>query len=45
MADEIERLLDSKRQLLLAISHELCSPITHAKVGFSLLEKIQSKKD
>ena len=37
MADEIQRMLDAKRQLLLAISHELRSPLTRAKVSVELL--------
>jgi len=39
MADEIEQMLEAKRQLLLAISHELRSPITRAKVALSLMEE------
>lgn len=38
MADEIRRMLEAKRQLLLAISHELRSPLTRAKVAVALLE-------
>lgn len=38
MADDIEQMLEAKRQLLLAISHELRSPITRAKVALSLME-------
>ena len=38
MADDIEAMLDAKRQLLLAISHELRSPITRARVSVELLE-------
>ncbi len=38
MADEIEQMLEAKRQLLLAISHELRSPIARAKVSLELLE-------
>ena len=37
MADDIQRMLDAKRQLLLAISHELRSPLTRAKVATDLL--------
>lgn len=37
MADEIRRMLEAKRQLLLAISHELRSPLTRAKVAVALL--------
>ena len=38
MADDIQNMLEAKRQMLLAISHELRSPITRAKVATSLLE-------
>lgn len=38
MADDIQQLLEAKRQLLLAISHELRSPITRAKVSLAMLE-------
>lgn len=37
MADDIEQMLEAKRQLLLAISHELRSPLTRAKVAVALL--------
>ncbi|MDQ7015940.1 MAG: HAMP domain-containing sensor histidine kinase, partial [Gammaproteobacteria bacterium] len=39
MADDIEQMLEAKGQLLLAISHELRSPITRAKVALSLMEE------
>ena len=38
MADDIKNMLEAKRQLLLAISHELRSPITRAKVATSLMD-------
>lgn len=38
MADDIEQMLEAKRQLLLAISHELRSPLTRAKVAVELLD-------
>lgn len=38
MADNIEHMLEAKRQLLLAISHELRTPITRAKIALSLVE-------
>lgn len=38
MAGDIEQMLDAKRQMLLAISHELRSPITRAKISVALLE-------
>jgi signal transduction histidine kinase len=37
MADDIENMLAAKQQLLLAISHELRSPVTRAKVALSLM--------
>lgn len=38
MADEIQQMLDAKRQLLLAISHELRSPLTRARVAAEILD-------
>jgi signal transduction histidine kinase len=38
MADDVQQMLDSKRQLLLAISHELRSPLTRARVATSLVD-------
>ena len=38
MADRIQQMLESKRQLLLAISHELRSPLTRAKLATALLD-------
>ncbi len=37
MADDIRGMLEAKRQLLLAISHELRSPLTRARVNLALL--------
>jgi signal transduction histidine kinase len=37
MADDIGRMLEAKRQLLLSVSHELRSPVTRAKVSAELL--------
>lgn len=39
MAEDIEGMLDAKRQLLLGASHELRSPLTRAKVAIQLLDK------
>jgi signal transduction histidine kinase len=39
MAEDIEGMLDAKRQLLLAVSHELRSPLTRAKVAVNMLEE------
>ena len=38
MADDIEAMLEAKRQLLLAISHELRSPLTRARLNAELLD-------
>jgi signal transduction histidine kinase len=37
MADDIREMLEAKRELLLAISHELRSPLTRARVNAELL--------
>ena len=37
MADDLQQMLEAKRQLLLAISHELRSPLTRARVNAELL--------
>jgi signal transduction histidine kinase len=39
MALQIKSMLEGKQQLLLAISHELRSPLTRAKVNIALLEE------
>ena len=39
MAGDIEKMLDAKRQLLLAVSHELRSPLTRATVATALLDE------
>ena len=44
MADDVENMLEAKRQLLLAISHELRSPITRAKVALSLMDDKKLKE-
>lgn len=38
MAERIQKMLDSKRELLLAISHELRTPLTRARVAAELVE-------
>lgn len=38
MADDIEQMLEAKRQLLLAISHELRSPLTRARVAAAMID-------
>lgn len=39
MAEQIKNMLESKRQLLLGISHELRSPIARSKVNLELLQQ------
>ena len=45
MAADIEKLLEAKRQLLLAISHELRSPLTRMKVSLEMLPEEKYKRD
>lgn len=48
MGADIERMLDAKRSLLLAISHELRSPLTRARLNTELLPEtadLQSNRD
>lgn len=45
MADDIEQMLEAKRELLLAISHELRSPLTRAKISTALLEDSPTQAD
>lgn len=49
MADSLQSMLEAKRQLLLAISHELRTPITKAKLRLEFMpestEKEQLKED
>lgn len=44
MASDIQHMLEAKRELLLAISHELRSPITRAKVSLALLEESKASE-
>lgn len=44
MADDIQHMLEAKRQLLLAISHELRSPLTRAKVSLALVDDKHNKE-
>lgn len=43
MADKLQALLEAKRQMLLAISHELRSPITRAKVNSEFIDNDKTK--
>jgi signal transduction histidine kinase len=49
MADSLQSMLEAKRQLLMAISHELRTPITKAKLRMEFMpdseEKTQLKED
>jgi signal transduction histidine kinase len=45
MADDVRDMLEAKRQLLLAISHELRSPLTRAKVALEFLDDDQVKRN
>ncbi len=45
MAGEIQAMLEAKRQLLLAISHELRSPLTRANVSLALMGESPLKDD
>jgi signal transduction histidine kinase len=44
MASEIEQMLEGKRQLLLAISHELRSPLTRARVNAELIDESEPRQ-
>jgi signal transduction histidine kinase len=44
MADEIQQILEAKRQLLLAINHELRFPLTRAMVNLELIQPISSER-
>jgi signal transduction histidine kinase len=44
MADDVQQMLEAKRQLLLAISHELRSPLTRTKVALEFLEDDASRQ-
>ncbi|MDT8427856.1 MAG: HAMP domain-containing sensor histidine kinase [Pseudomonadales bacterium] len=45
MADSLQSMLEAKRQLLLAISHELRTPITRAKLQLEFLEENTIRKN
>ncbi|MCB1665683.1 MAG: HAMP domain-containing histidine kinase [Pseudomonadales bacterium] len=45
MADSLQSMLEAKRQLLLAISHELRTPITRAKLHLEFIEDGSVKED
>lgn len=43
MADGLHHMLDAKRQLLLAISHELRSPLTRARLNAELVDESEAR--
>jgi len=44
MAEDVQEMLEAKRQLLLAISHELRSPLTRAKVSLEFVDDEVARK-
>ena len=44
MADSLKAMLEAKRQMLLAISHEIRSPITRAKVNSEFIDNEKIRK-
>ncbi len=44
MADDVQGMLEAKQQMLLAISHELRSPLTRTKVALEFLDDEKTKK-
>ncbi|MBL4703451.1 MAG: HAMP domain-containing histidine kinase [Flavobacteriales bacterium] len=44
MAEELEKMIEAKRQLLLGISHELRSPLTRVKVGIEFINDPKVKQ-
>ena len=44
MADDVQDMLEAKRQLMLAISHELRSPLTRSKVALAMLEDERTRE-
>lgn len=45
MADSLQSMLEAKRQLLLAISHELRTPVTRAKLQLEFMEDTALKEN
>ena len=44
MADDVQGMLEAKQQMLLAISHELRSPLTRTKVALEFLEDEKTRQ-
>jgi signal transduction histidine kinase len=45
MAEDVQGMLEAKRQLMLAISHELRSPLTRAKVALELIDDNKARRN
>ena len=45
MAQDINQMLEAKRQFLLGVSHELRSPLTRCKVNLALMQDSPGKKE
>ncbi len=45
MADDIQQMLEAKRQLLLALSHELRSPLTRVKLAVEMLKEDKPRQE
>jgi signal transduction histidine kinase len=45
MADDVQGMLEAKRQLMLAISHELRSPLTRSKVALELIDDDSARRN
>jgi len=45
MANEIKKMLEAKRQLLLSISHELRSPLTRARMSLEFVKDKKARDD
>jgi signal transduction histidine kinase len=44
MADDVQGMLEAKRQLMLAISHELRSPLTRVKVALEFIDDSKTRQ-
>ena len=44
MADDVQGMLEAKRQLMLAISHELRSPLTRSKVALEMIDDDKARR-
>ena len=45
MANDIKEILDSKQELIIAVAHELRTPITRAKLGLEMLDDSSRKEE